>query len=71
MLYANKKGESPGVVSEILAVSKLKLPVTFSEPEIIISLFAIPDSASVILRTCSARITLPLWIPELSIVAIN
>jgi len=66
--YANKNGAS--AVSAILPLLISKLPVIPTEPEIIISLASPEERASIILKTCSARIILPLAMPEVLIVAI-
>ena len=54
----------------ILPLRIPKLPVISTDPDTIISFLSVPSSASIILRTCSARIILPLAIPEVLIVAI-
>ena len=45
-----------------------KLPVIPTEPVMYISLFAIPERASIIRDKFSARITLPLCMPDVLIV---
>ena len=70
--YAKIKSISPEPVSGILPLCRCKLPVKAVDPVMYISLFALPERASIILSTCSARMTLPLTIPDVLIVeAIN
>ena len=51
-------------------MSKLKLPVILTDPDITIPVAVLPFKASIMSRTCSALITLPLCIPDVLIVAI-
>ena len=69
--YANKNSK-PEPVSIKLPLFNDKLPVIPTEPVTYISLFAVPDKESIILKACSALMTLPLAIPDVLIVeAIN
>ena len=68
MLYASSIGAASVLV--ILPLVIVKLPVIPTEPEINISFASSPERDSMTLKTCSARIILPLAMPEVLIVAI-